>query len=106
MMGFHLIEVFYKLHDLGLVRSKRHFSRTLGHHWSYVRDVEQRSDDRFRVPSTTVDRLVTHLQAFMPFVSKRMAAEIDGVVVTVQQHTTVADCLGYRLRNVKSVSNP
>lgn len=105
-MGFHLVEVFYKLRTLGVVRSKRQFSRTLGHHWSYVRDVEQRSDDQFRVPSMTVDCLVAHLRALTPFVSKEMAAEIDGVVAKVQQHTDVADCLGYRLRNSKSVSNP
>lgn len=104
-MGFQLIETYEALSDLGLVRSKRHFSRLLGHHWSYLRDVERRDNDAFRVPSVTVERLRTRLHALIPFLSRRSAAEVEQVVARIDQHTAVADHLGYGLRE-HSVNRP
>ena len=96
MMGFHLIQTYERLSDLGLLRSKRHFSRLLGHHWSYLRDVEQRDNDEFRVPQATVERLRTHLQALTHFLPSRTAAEIEQVIARIDQHTSVAGLLARR----------
>lgn len=102
-MGFHLTETYEDLSNLGLVRSKRHFSRVLGHHWSYVRDVEQRDKDEFRVPPATVERLRARLGALTPFLSNGSASEVERIIAKIDQHTAVADHLGYRFR--KSASN-
>lgn len=96
MMGFHLTEIYTSLSDLGLVRSKRQFSRMLGHHWSYLRDVEQRADETFRVPPVTVERVRTRLRALIEFMPKRHAAEIEQVIARIDQHAAVADVLGRR----------
>jgi hypothetical protein len=95
MMGFHLTETYVALSELGVVRSKRHFSRVLGHHWSYLRDVEQRGNDAFRVPPVTVERLRTHLCALIPFLSRRSAAEIEQAVAIIDKHEAVANYLQY-----------
>ena len=105
MMGFHLIELYHDLSKLGLVRSKRQLSRALGHHWSYVRDVEQRDKNEFRVPPVAVARLRAHLQALVPFLSRGSAAEVERIVAKIDQHTTVADHLGYGFRE-HSVNRP
>jgi hypothetical protein len=99
MMGLHLTETYKALSELGLVRSKRHFSRVLGHHWSYLRDVEKRDNDAFRVPPVTVERLRVHLLALTGFLPSRSASEIEQVIGRIDQHTAVADHLGYRSRN-------
>ncbi|CAA2157183.1 hypothetical protein MBRA_02587 [Methylobacterium brachiatum] len=95
-MGFHLTEIYSALSDLGLVRSKRHFSRMLGHHWSYLRDVEQRADETFRVPPMTVERVRTHLHELIEFMPKKHAAEIEQVIARIDQHSAVADVLARR----------
>lgn len=99
MLGFHLSSVFNDLSKIGLVRSKRHFSKAyLGHGVNYLRDVEQRGRDEFRVPTLTVERLCTRLRALIPFLSGESAAEIERVVARIDQQTGVADWLGYRFR--------
>ncbi len=105
MLGFYLTDVFSSLSDLGLVRSKRHFSRQfLGHGWSYLRDIEQRDRDEFRVPPATVYLLRARLQALTSFLPAGIAGEVEHVVAKIDQHTGVADMLGYRFR--KPVSKP
>ncbi|MGU3466875.1 hypothetical protein ACLBXO_18670 [Methylobacterium sp. C33D] len=96
MMGFHLTEVYEALSDLGLVRSKRHFSRVLGHHWSYLRDVEKRNNDAFRAPPETVARLRTYLLALTEFLSKASAAEIGRIVARIDQHIAISEVLARR----------
>lgn len=103
MLGFHLKTAFYALSDLGLVRSKRHFSRTyLGRGWSYFRDIEQRDRDSFRVPPATVGLLRSRLQALVSFLPREAAAEIERVIAEIDQHTAVADALGYRSRRAQA----
>lgn len=104
MMGFHLLEVYYILHDAGLTRSKRDLSRALDRHWSYVRDVEQRDRDEFQVPLATVERLRTLLQALIPFLSKGSAAEVERIVSRIDQHTAVTLALRRVDRNPGSKS--
>lgn len=105
MLGFHLSSVFNYLSKIGVVRSKRHFSRAyLGHGVNYLRDVEQRSRDEFRVPTPTVEHLRARLRALIPFLSGESAAEIERVVVQIDQQTGVADWLGYRFR--KTAGHP
>lgn len=99
MLGFQLKNTFKSLFKLGLVRSKRHFSRTyLGRGWSYLRDIEQRERDGFRVPPATVSLLRARLQALASFLPSRAAAEIERVIAEIDQHTAVTDTLGYRFR--------
>lgn len=103
MLGFQLKAVFSDLMCLGVVRSKRHFSRTyLGRGWSYLRDIEQRKRDEFRVPPATVRLLRARLQALIGFLPAGIAREIEQVVAKIDQHTSVADVLGYRFRKPAS----
>ena len=99
MLGLYLRDVFLSLSELGLVRSKRQFSRQfLGHGWSYLRDIEQRDRDEFRVPPETVCLLRARLQALTGFLPTGIAGEIERIVARIDQHTDVADMLGYRFR--------
>lgn len=99
MLGLHLRMTFRDLSNLGLVRSKRHFSRTyLGRGWSYLRDIEQRDRDEFRVPPATVSLLRARLQALVNLLSPEAADQIKRVIMQIDQHNFVSDTLGYRSR--------
>ena len=105
MLGFHIKETYSVLLDLGLVRSKRHFSRAyLGRGWSYVRDIEQRDRNEFRLPPATIRLLRARLQALTSFLPVGIAGEIERVVAKIDQHTDVSDMLGYRFRKSPSKS--
>lgn len=103
MLGFHLTITFDALSRLGLVRSKRHFSRTyLGHGSHYLRDVEQRGRDHFRVPRQTVEYLRARLASLVPYLSAEPAAQVKRLIDEVDQQSEVADWLGLMPRRLKS----
>lgn len=100
MFGIHLTEAYGALLHIGLVKSKRDFSRTfLGHHWTYLRDVQQRDREEFRVPAVTVMRLKGRLRDVSQYLSPRLRHEVGQVISQIDQHASVIRTLGYGRRN-------
>ena len=97
MRGHNLEIIYAKLSALGLVRSKRHFSRDfLGRGWSYLRDFEQRDRSDVRVPLRTVSTLRARLHAVARLVPPGIRSRLDEVVAAIDRDTRIADLLGYQ----------
>lgn len=96
MLGLHLTQTYEELKYIGAVKSKRHFSRAfLGHHWAYLRDVEQRDRGEFRVPAATVTRLKTRLHEVSQHLSPRLRSQVEHVISQINQHVSVMRVLRY-----------
>lgn len=97
MLGFKLIALYYGMSDMGLVRSKRQFSREyLLRGWSYLREFECRDRDAVRVPEKTVAALRARLRAIAHHTSGSVRAELEQLITAIDRDTRVADLLGYQ----------
>lgn len=96
MLGFKLIKIYYNMSDMGLVRSKRHFSREyLLRGWSYLREFECRDRHSVRVPEKTVAALRARLRAIAHYTSGSVRLELEQLIAAINRDTRVADLLGY-----------
>ena len=97
MHGQNLKTVYSNLSLMGLLRSKRQFSRDfLGRGWTYLRDFEQRDRDDVRVPAKTVTALRARLHAVARLVPPGVRCRLDEVIAAIDRDTRIADLLGYR----------
>lgn len=97
MLGSNLKSTYTVLVELGLVRSKRQFSRDyLARGWSYLREYEQRDRDAVAVSESTVLVLRTRLNMVARLVPPGIAAEIGEVIKTIDRDAHVARVLGLR----------
>jgi len=101
MRGYNLRMIYNTLQAMGLVRSKRQYSRDyLGRGWSYLREFEQRDRDDVRVSATTITTLQIRLRAVARYVPPTIAAEINQVIAAIERDSRIADMLGYRGRSL------
>src|SRR4051794_12762558 len=93
MIGQNLISMYHQLRELGLVGSKRSFSRDwLGRGKTYLRDYECRGDRiTARVPQKTVSLLRARLCAVAERVPAGIAEELGYLVLSLDQSVDVAD---------------
>jgi hypothetical protein len=97
MLACSLTNAYQIMLKLGLVRSKRDYSRRwLGRGQTYLRDYELRGRDFVQVPTITVTRLRTRLRAVADRVPAGIRMEIEAVIDTIDQGTAVADLLSRR----------
>lgn len=97
MLARNLTYAYQMMFNLGLVRSKRDYSRRwLGRGQTYLRDFELRSRGFVKVPTSTVTRLRTRLRAVADRVPAGIRMEIEAVIDTIDQGTAVADLLSRR----------
>lgn len=96
MLGKTLIDLYYALSALGMVRSKRDFSRRfLNRGLTYFRDFEQRNRLGVRVPFRSVRALRTRLQAISRLLPKATASEVVKLIDQIDRACRIADQLGY-----------
>jgi hypothetical protein len=97
MLDRNLTNSYKMMFNLGLVRSKRDYSRRwLGRGQTYLRDFELRDRDFVRVPPITVTRLRTRLRAVADRVPKGLRTEIEAVIDAIDQGVAVANLLSRR----------
>lgn len=97
MLGCNLKRTYETLVKMGLVRSKRQFSRDyLARGWSYLREYEQRNRDEVVVSKSTVLALRTRLNIVIRLVPPGIAAEIDQVIRAIDRDAHVTTLLGLR----------
>ncbi|MXQ10951.1 DUF6626 family protein [Microvirga makkahensis] len=97
MLARNLMNAYKMMRALGLVRSKRDYSRRwLGRGQTYLRDYELRGRDFVQVPAATVTRLRSRLRAVADRVPAGIRTEIEAVIATIDQGTAVADLLARR----------
>lgn len=97
MLARNLMNAYQMMLGLGLVRSKRDYSRRwLGRGPTYLRDYELRGRDFVPVPAVTVARLRTRLRAVADRVPPGIRMEIEAVIATIDQGTAVAVLLARR----------
>ena len=91
MYGEHLLRNYWLLHDLGLVRCKRDFSRRwLGRGETYLMDYEFRDRGWRRVNSVTTARLRENLLGVAARVPRHVAAEIKRILTMIDRDEQVA----------------
>lgn len=96
MTGKMLIDLYYAMARVGLVKSKRDFSRRyLGRGLTYFRDFEQRNRLSSRVPSRSVDTLQKRLKALLPLLPHAIASEVGHIIAQIERGCRIADQLGY-----------
>jgi predicted secreted Zn-dependent protease len=97
MLGYNLIRTYDSLVSIGLVRSKRQFSRDyLSRGWSFLRDYEQRDRDGVVVSNPTVLALRTRLKAVAQLTPPGIADEINQVITAIDRDSQVTAILGLR----------
>ncbi|WP_238178649.1 hypothetical protein, partial [Methylobacterium dankookense] len=80
MLGFNLIQTYAILQTMGVVRSKRQFSREwLKRGWSYLRDIEQRDRGDIRIPAKTVLALRARVSAVARLTPPQLRSELATV---------------------------
>ncbi|KQQ09566.1 hypothetical protein ASF56_24950 [Methylobacterium sp. Leaf122] len=96
MRGYNLKSIYLILLAMGLVRSKRQFSREwLLRGWSYLREFDQRDRDEVRVPAKTVAVLRARLRAVARLTPGGVRTDLEQVIAVIDRDTHVADLLSY-----------
>ncbi len=95
MTGYMLLKTYINMRDIGLTRCKRDFAtRWLGRGKTYLRDFEFRDGrDGVKVPTVTVMKLRSRLQAVAERVPPGIRSEIEFVVASIDQGLAVTDLL-------------
>lgn len=90
MDGWNLMALYERMRSMGLVASKREFSRTwLGRGETYARDYREDGRMHATVPSAVVARLRERLVAVARLVPQGAAQEIAAEVARIDQASAV-----------------
>ena len=96
MLGRCLGIIYLSLREMGLVRSKRAFSRTyLSRGWSYMRDLEHRGRQDAKVPAATIRALRGRLKAVARLLPPSLKVEVERVIAVIDRDAEIADLLDY-----------
>src|SRR5215213_6636218 len=87
LTGYMLLKTYINMRDIGLTRCKRDFStRWLGRGKTYLRDFEFRDGrDGVKVPTITVIKLRSRLQAVADRVPAGIRSEIELVIKSIDE---------------------
>jgi hypothetical protein len=96
MRGYNLKKIYSTLRAIGLIRSKRQFSRDwLNRGWSYLRDIETRHRDDLQVAPKTVAILRARVSAVARLTPPRLRSELEAVVASIDSAMQTVRMLGY-----------
>ena len=107
ILGVILITTYEKMRDLGLVRSKRDYSRRwLGRGETYLRDLQFKGRDGAIIPASTVTALRMRLKCVSQQAPTGVKLEIDAVIASIDQGIRIADLLSRQNCSTQCIRRP